>query len=130
MYRTGREFQMKLAWQLAAEKQCPVFRTLPGGGVLQLERVDKLGLPVYVLSGNNISSAATTLTDQVWPGGSSGLNLRGPSHLLESRLAIWEGGALRAGYRWVGGSIEQRVGALHMNNKVKSIRGRSLNKEE
>src|SRR3546814_2984740 len=72
MYRTGREFQMKLALQLAAEKQWPVFRTLPGGGVLQLERVDKLGLPVYVLSGNNISSAATTLTDQVWPGGSRG----------------------------------------------------------
>src|SRR3546814_14670546 len=105
MYQTGREFQMKLALQLAAEKQWPVFRTLPGGGVLQLERVDKLGLPVYVLSGTNIRSAATTLTDPVWPGGSSGLNLRGSYPFVESRLSIWDGGALRAGPRGFGGRI-------------------------
>src|SRR3546814_16866459 len=98
------------ACQRGAEKQCPVFGRLTGGGVVQLERVDKLGLPVYVCSGNKIRSAATTLTDQVWPGGSSGLNLRGASPFLESRLAIWDGGALRAGHREFGGRIEQRDG--------------------
>src|SRR3546814_11993538 len=76
MYRTGREFQMKLALQLAAGKPWPVLRTLPGGGVLQLKRVAKLGLPVYVLSGNNIRSAASTMIAQVSPGGSRRMNLR------------------------------------------------------
>src|SRR3546814_17135750 len=65
MYRTGREFQMKLALHLATEEQWPVFCTLPGGGVLQLERVDRMWLPVYFFSGNNLRSCATTMPDHV-----------------------------------------------------------------
>src|SRR3546814_2808648 len=61
---------------------------------------------------------------QVWPGGSSGLNLRGASPFLESRLAIWDGGALRAGHREFGGRIEQRDGALPMNNHARSAERR------
>src|SRR3546814_18628461 len=54
---------------------------------------------------------------------SSDLNLRGASPFLESRLAIWDGGALRAGHREFGGRIEQRDGALPMNNHATHVAG-------
>src|SRR3546814_20991840 len=79
MYRTGREFQMKLALQLAAENQRPVFRTLPGDGILQLERVEKLGLSVYIICGHTLRLATTTMQHQLWPERRGVLNARGAS---------------------------------------------------
>ncbi|QEC52251.1 putative secreted protein (Por secretion system target) [Anseongella ginsenosidimutans] len=122
-YKAVGDLRSDIALRLAREKNWPVFQQLPGGGVIRLERIDKLGLPVYTLTSNNIRSAATTGTDLLWPGGSSGLNLRGASPLLLSRLGIWDGGATLASHQEFGGRIVQKDRALPANQHATHVAG-------
>ncbi len=59
-----------------------------------LQGVNKLGFPIYLITDDNIISAATTNTTAVQPGGSLGLNLSGSSTFLNNKLAIWDGGSV------------------------------------
>jgi Subtilase family/GEVED domain/Secretion system C-terminal sorting domain len=72
----------------------PISRKTKNGGFLALQGVNKSGFPVYLITDNNIISAATTNTTAVQPGGSLGLNLTGSSTFLNNKLAIWDGGAV------------------------------------
>ncbi len=49
-------------------------------------------MPLYVATNDNIISAATIGTNQLWPGGSTGLNLSGSTPALKGKIAIWDGG--------------------------------------
>ena len=71
-----------------------VNRKTKNGGFLSLQGVNKLGFPVYLITDDNIISAATTNTTAVQPGGSLGLNLSGSSAFLNNTLAIWDGGSV------------------------------------
>jgi len=62
------------------------------GGVVALVGVDELGNPKYVGTFDNIIAAATTRANQLWPGGSSGLNLSGSSPSVKGKMGIWDGG--------------------------------------
>ena len=62
------------------------------GGIISLIGVDELGNPQYVSTYNNTIAAATTRANQLWPGGSSGLNLSGSSNSVKGKIAIWDGG--------------------------------------
>ncbi|MEH6590283.1 MAG: S8 family serine peptidase [Halioglobus sp.] len=74
---------------LAKQLGIPLRRVLPNGKVLELQRVDPHGRPIFYIT-NNYDAADTVSTDEVWPGGSVGINLTG------SGLTIgeWDGGAV------------------------------------
>lgn len=69
----------------------PVRRALPGGGVLELQRIAPGIGPVFYIT-NNVDAADTVSTDEVWPGGSAGLDLDGAGMIV----AEWDGGAIYA----------------------------------
>src|SRR5579862_3745244 len=80
------------ALQIAKQKGWFVRKNTLRGGVVALIGVDKGGNPKYVGTFDNIIAAATTGTNQLWPGGSSGLGLSGNSPAVKGKMAIWDGG--------------------------------------
>jgi len=80
------------AMALAKTRGWAITRKTKNGGIASLQGVNSLGYPVYLITDNNIISAATTNTNAVQPGGSLGLNLSGSSTFLNNKLAIWDGG--------------------------------------
>ena len=82
------------ALTLAPNRGWAITRQMPNGGVVSLQGIDSLGFPVYLVTHNNTTAAATTGTNQVQPGGSLGLNLSGSSAFLNNKWAIWDGGRL------------------------------------
>lgn len=94
-------FQLNHQKALALAKQFgwPVFRKTKNGRVASLQGVNSLGFPVYLITDNNTTAAATTQTNKVQPGGSTGLNLSGSSTALNNKLAIWDGGAVYKGHQ-------------------------------
>ena len=61
------------AW--ASRHAIPLRKSLPNGRTLELQRVGPNG-PVFYIT-HNVDAADSISTDELWPGGSSGLNLRG-----------------------------------------------------
>ncbi|MDB5032559.1 S8 family serine peptidase [Mucilaginibacter sp.] len=80
------------ALSLAKSRGWLINRRTRNGGLISLQGVNSLGFPVYLTTHNNTTAAATTGTNQVQPGGSTGLNLSGSSTFLNNKLAIWDGG--------------------------------------
>jgi len=83
----------------------PISLKTKNGGFLSLQGVNKLGFPVYLITDDNIISAATTNTTAVQPGGSLGLNLSGSSVFLDNKLAIWDGGSVYKAHQEFAGKI-------------------------
>ncbi|SEO47306.1 Por secretion system C-terminal sorting domain-containing protein [Mucilaginibacter gossypiicola] len=82
------------AVSLAATHGWTLFRRTKNGNLVTLQGVNKLGFPIYLITHNNTTAAATTGTNTLQPGGSLGLNLSGSSDFLANKLAIWDGGAV------------------------------------
>jgi hypothetical protein len=80
------------AKQLAKQKGWFLKKIDPNGKVTLLIGVDEMGNPKYVSTLNNTIAAATTRANELWPGGSSGLNLSGSSNAVKGKIAIWDGG--------------------------------------
>ncbi|WP_266203803.1 S8 family serine peptidase [Pontibacter kalidii] len=78
------------------------------GTVISLQGLDETGMPVYYITYNNTSSASTTRVDQLWAGGSLGLSLSGSSSNLTNKLAIWDGGRVRASHQELTGRVIQK----------------------
>lgn len=76
------------------------------------------GQPQY-LTTFNVASAVTISSDDVWPGGSAGLNLTGRG----VRLGIWDAGAVRHTHQEFGGRTVQRDGATVMNSHATHVAG-------
>mgnify|MGYP001814963875 CR=1 FL=1 len=79
--------------QYAARAGIPTRRELPGGKVLELQRIAPGLGPVFYIT-NNIGAADTVSTDDVWPGGIAGLNLEGAGLIVGE----WDGGAVHPGH--------------------------------
>jgi hypothetical protein len=75
----------------AKQKGWFIKKTTLNGGLISLIGVDEMGNPQYVSTFNNTIAAATTRANQLWPGGSSGLNLSGSSNSVKGKIAIWDG---------------------------------------
>jgi subtilase family protein/GEVED domain-containing protein/type IX secretion system substrate protein/Ig-like domain-containing protein len=80
------------AKQLAKQKGWFLKKIDANGKVTLLIGVDEMGNPKYVSTLNNTIAAATTRANELWPGGSSGLNLSGSSNAVKGKIAIWDGG--------------------------------------
>lgn len=57
-----------------------------------LTGIDIYGFPIYTSTDNNTISAATTHTNNLWQGGSTGFNLSGSSSNINGKMAIWDEG--------------------------------------
>ncbi len=93
---------------LAKQKGWDMVIRGPKGKIGYLVGVDALGYPEYIITDNNIAAAATLGTNKLWPGGSSGLNLSGSSNAVKNKLAIWDGGRIRASHVELTGRVVQR----------------------
>ena len=82
------------AISLAKKNGWVIKRKTKNGGIISLQGVNSLGFPIYLKTDNNTTAAATTQTNVVQPGGSSGLNLSGSSTAINNKLAIWDGGSV------------------------------------
>jgi len=81
------------AAQYAERSGIPTRRELPGGKVLELQRIAPGLGPVFYIT-NNVGAADTVSTDDVWPGGLAGLNLEGAGLIVGE----WDGGAVHPGH--------------------------------
>ncbi len=93
------------AFDIAFEKGWTIRKILPTGEIIALQGMDKAGMPIYYSTDFNTLAAATTSTNKLWPGGSTGLNLSGSSSFLEGRLAIWDGGSVLETHQEFSGRI-------------------------
>lgn len=62
------------------------------GSTAQLTGIAPNKLPIYTVVDNNTTAAATTSTQTLWQGGSTGLGLTGGIQALTGKLGIWDGG--------------------------------------
>ena len=81
--------QRAAAMEKARAIGLPLRRSLPGGGLLELQRFDGGLHPRFYIT-NNVDAADTVSTDELWPGGSTGLNLTGNGMVVGE----WDGGAI------------------------------------
>lgn len=93
------------ALSLAQSHGWLIRRKTKNGGLVSLQGINKLGFPIYLITDNNTTSAATTSTNTVQPGGSFGLNLSGSSTFLNNRLAVWDGGSVYTAHQEFAGKI-------------------------
>ena len=82
------------ALSLAKQKGWALTFTDKEGNVGKLVGVDAFNLPKYYIAHNNAIAANTTRANQLWPGGSSGLNLSGSSNAVKNKLGVWDGGKI------------------------------------
>lgn len=84
--------QQERTQRLAKEKGWPLIMTSPDGRIARLTGVDGKGRPKYV-GATNVVAAGTTRTNQLYSGGSLGVNLSG-STIPEGKIAIIEVGGI------------------------------------
>jgi len=82
--------QQRAAVQAKAQQiNLPMRRTLSNGNVYELRGFDG-ERPLYYMT-ENLNAADTVSTDEVWSGGSEGLDLDGSGQVL----GVWDGGGIR-----------------------------------
>ena len=106
------------ARQWAASKGIAVRRVLPNGRVLELQRLAPGTGPLFYLT-NNIDAADTVSTDELWPGGSLGLNLDGSG----MTVGEWDGGAVLAEHPDLFPRVTQVDGATSVSNHSTHVAG-------
>ncbi len=94
--------------RLSRQNGWPLYVNLKHGNRAILYGIDPGGRPLYVATNDNIISAATIGTNQLWPGGSTGLNLSGSTPALKGKIAIWDGGSVLGTHQELKGRILQK----------------------
>ncbi|MDP4253106.1 MAG: S8 family serine peptidase [Bacteroidota bacterium] len=118
----NRDLHTKLL-SLAKQKNWPlVLHTLKGRRAY-LMGVDPAGLPIYTTTTDNIISAATIRTNQLWPGGATGLNLSGSSTNIKGKIAVWDEGKVRSTHVELTGRINQVDGASSISDHSTHVAG-------
>lgn len=107
-YKISGDANYAKALAMARTKGWSLTITSRDGRTGVLTGVDNFGFPKYVITNNNTIAAATTRANQLWPGGSSGLNLSGSSANMKNKLAIWDGGSVLATHQELIGRITQK----------------------
>jgi hypothetical protein len=96
----------------------PARRELPGDRVLELQRIVPGKGPLFYIT-NNLDAADTVSTDEVWPGGSVGLDLDGGG----MTVGAWDGGAVFAAHPDFAGRLTQVDGAIAVSNHSTHVAG-------
>ena len=77
------------AVRIANEKGWAITETTSDSGLMEIQYIDESGMPQYYVT-TNLNAARTVNTDDLWTGGSSGLNLDGTGFLIGE----WDGGGV------------------------------------
>ena len=75
-------------------------KTVSDGQESQIMYIDELGMPQSYIT-YNFNAAQTTGTNQLWTGGTTGLNLMGNGYLI----GIWDAGGVRTTHQEFGSQI-------------------------
>ncbi|HEY4149283.1 MAG TPA: S8 family serine peptidase, partial [Chitinophagaceae bacterium] len=92
-FRASENDNYAKALLLAKQKGWPLVITGRNNKIATLVGVDVFGFPKYYVAYNNTIAAATTKANQLWPGGSSGLNLSGSSANMKNKIGEWDAGS-------------------------------------
>jgi hypothetical protein len=112
------ENDRRQAQEFARRMGVPLRRELPNGKVLELQRISPDIGPIFYIT-NNVDAADTVSTDEVWPGGSAGLNLDGS----DMTVGEWDGGAIYAAHPDFIGRLTQVDGATTVSNHSTHVAG-------
>ncbi|MEE8339653.1 MAG: S8 family serine peptidase [Xanthomonadales bacterium] len=104
--------------EFALRTGIPLRRELSNGTVLELQRIAPDIGPVFYVT-NNVDAADTVSTDEVWPGGSAGLDLDGGG----MTVGQWDGGAIYAAHPDFTGRLTQVDGATVVSNHSTHVAG-------
>ncbi|NIM69802.1 MAG: S8 family serine peptidase [Xanthomonadales bacterium] len=111
-------YDRQQALQAATKLGIPLRRELPNGTVLELQRIVPGVGPIFYVT-NNVDAADTVSTDEVWPGGSAGLNLDGAGLVVGE----WDGGAVFDAHPDFAGRLTQVDGAGAYSNHSTHVAG-------
>lgn len=92
------------AHELAGRKRLPLRHQPAQGRAIELQRFSPAGDPIYYIT-DNIDAADTVGTDELWPGGSTGLNLSG----LGQNLSQWDEGLVDDTHPEFSGRVTQGI---------------------
>jgi len=107
----------------AKEKGWPLTLRGKDGKLAMLTGTDAFGLPLYTSTNNNTIAAATTRANQLWPGGSTGLNLSGNSTSLKDKIGIWDDGRVLSTHVELTGRITQKDNPSTTDNHSTHVSG-------
>jgi hypothetical protein len=113
LVQTVRDLQLKSLPQrqqltrTALQKGWPLVIPSKKGHNLYLHGIDRFGKPIYIATVDNIISAATIRTNQLYPGGALGLSLNGSAANLKGKIAIWDEGLVRPTHVELAGRVIQ-----------------------
>lgn len=97
--------EKRQAEEWAKQRGLPVRRKLPNGAMMEIMAV-RNGVPVYYVT-NGVETADSLSADELWPGGSTGLNLTGVGVVL----GVWDAGAVDPSHPEFRGRLRIRDGA-------------------
>ena len=122
LFQTRDNLSYNKALSMASQKHWPLTIQGKHGKYAVLAGVTPLGFPIYKTV-NNLTSAQTVGTNNLWPGGSTGLNLSGNSTNMKGKIAIWDGGAVRATHVELNGRVIQRDGTTTLDDHATHVSG-------
>src|SRR5258708_23401057 len=108
---------------LAQQKGWPLKITGRQGRIAVLRGVDGKGYPLYISTNDNIISAATIGTNQIQPGGNTGLNLNGSSASVKGKIAIWDEAKPRPTHVELTGRVTQKDNASSISDHSTHVSG-------
>jgi hypothetical protein len=117
-----REMSIRLN-RLAKQNSWPLTIKMKNGNHAVLYGINPKGLPLYVSTNDNIISAATIGTSQLWPGGSTGLNLNGSNAALKGKIALWDGGRVLGTHQELNGRVVQKDNPPALNDHSTHVSG-------
>jgi len=108
--------QQAAAWATAAG--VPLTQTLPGGGVLALQRIAPGIGPIFYLT-SNVDAADSVSVDELYPGGSAGLNLEGAG----MTVGAWDAGDVDAAHSDFFGRLVDMDGPTMISGHTTHVSG-------
>ena len=106
------------AERLARAAGLPVRRELPNGSVFEIRRFSPGRPPLYLIT-NNVGAADTISTDELWPGGATGIDIDGTG----MTIGEWDGGAVYADHSDFTGRVAQVDGVTTVSNHATHVAG-------
>lgn len=91
------------------------------GTIMEIQALDEKGLPLYYIT-NNLNAAKTVDTDELWPGGSTGLNLTG-SGISSGTLGEWDGGDVLTTHQELSGRVTDGDGSSGTSSHTTHVAG-------
>ncbi len=90
---------------------------------VNLVGIDLFGQPIYLTTYQDPVQAITINTNQLWNGGSSGLNLNGSTDSMTNRIGVWDEGAPRISHFELNGKITVKDNSTKVSDHPTHVAG-------